>query len=129
MVVQPGGGEEEEQVEKPEDASSAAKPEYPARPVEPSEVPDTGFKVVCYFTNWAWYRQGRGKYTPEDIDPSLCTHVNYGFAVLDPNRLVMKPHDTWADLDNEYYTKVKLNASKKARKYEKSDFFLGRCHH
>jgi GH18 family chitinase len=27
-----------------------------------------------------------GKYKPEDIDPSLCTHINYGFAVLDPVR-------------------------------------------
>lgn len=71
-----------------------------------TNVPDTGYKVVCYFTNWAWYRNGIGKYTPEDIDPSLCTHVNYGFSVLDPNTLLMKPHDTWADLDNKFYEKV-----------------------
>jgi len=32
--------------------------------------------------------------------------VVYGFAVLDGSRLVMKPHDTWADIDNEFYTKV-----------------------
>ncbi|KAK7070519.1 Cht3p [Halocaridina rubra] len=63
-------------------------------------LPDTGYKVVCYFTNWAWYRQGIGKYKPEDIDPDLCTHIVYGFAVLDSQRLVIKPHDTWADYDN-----------------------------
>ena len=45
---------------------------------------------MCYFTNWAWYRQGVGKYTPDDIDTDLCTHINYGFAVLDPNKSVIK---------------------------------------
>merc|ERR1711992_84550 len=70
------------------------------------QVPDTGMKVVCYYTNWAWYRQGIGKYKPEDIDWSLCTHINYGFAVLDPNRLEMTAHDSWADIDNDFYKKV-----------------------
>jgi len=64
------------------------------------------YMVVCYFTNWAWYRSGNGKYTPDDIDASLCTHVVYGFAVLDSNRLVIKPHDTWADFDNKFYQRV-----------------------
>ncbi|KAG7164861.1 chitinase 10-like 4 [Homarus americanus] len=64
------------------------------------------YKVVCYFTNWAWYRTGEGKYTPDDIDSSLCTHIVYGFAVLDGNNLRIKPHDTWADYDNEFYKKV-----------------------
>jgi len=64
------------------------------------------YKVVCYFTNWAWYRPGVGKYRPEDIDPTICTHVVYGFAVLDSNNLIIKPHDSWADLDNQFYKKV-----------------------
>ncbi len=91
---------EQEQANKP-DKKPIARPEYPT-----VTVPDTGKKVVCYFTNWAWYRQERGKYTPDDIDPALCTHVMYGFAVLDHNTLLMKPHDTWADLDNKFYEKV-----------------------
>ena len=62
-------------------------------------------QVVCYYTNWAWYRPGIGKYKPEDIDPTICTHVVYGFAVLGSNGLI-KPHDSWADLDNEFYKKV-----------------------
>ena len=69
-------------------------------------VPDTGLKVVCYYTNWAWYRQGVGKYKPEDIDWTLCTHINYGFAVLDPTSLTMVAHDSWADIDNDFYKKV-----------------------
>ena len=30
----------------------------------------------------------------------------YGFAVLDSSSLLIKPHDSWADLDNEFYKKV-----------------------
>ncbi|XP_014210222.1 probable chitinase 10 [Copidosoma floridanum] len=65
-----------------------------------------GRKLVCYFTNWAWYRPGAGKYLPEDIDPSLCTHIVYGFAVLDYEGLVIKMHDSWADVDNRFYERV-----------------------
>lgn len=64
---------------------------------------DSDYKVVCYFTNWAWYRQGHGKYLPSDIDPDLCTHIVYGFAVLNGDQFVIKPHDTWADFDNSKY--------------------------
>ncbi|XP_025423968.1 probable chitinase 10 isoform X2 [Sipha flava] len=64
------------------------------------------FKVVCYFTNWAWYRHSGGKYLPGDIDPSLCTHIIYGFAVLDNDELIIRAHDTWADFDNFFYRKV-----------------------
>lgn len=43
---------------------------------------------------------------PEDIDPELCTHIVYGFAVLDRDSLTIKPHDTWADFDNKFYERV-----------------------
>lgn len=36
----------------------------------------------------------------------MCTHINYGFAVLDSESLTIKPHDSWADIDNNFYTKV-----------------------
>ena len=62
------------------------------------------YKVVCYFTNWAWYRQEGGRYVPEDIDAELCTHVVYGFAVLDSTTLTIKTHDSWADIDNSKLT-------------------------
>lgn len=61
------------------------------------------FKVVCYFTNWAWYRQEGGRYLPEDLDSDLCTHILYGFAVLDTTSLTIKSHDPWADIDNSKY--------------------------
>lgn len=64
------------------------------------------YKVVCYFTNWAWYRQGKGKFLPEDIDPDLCSHIIYGFAVLDGDGLVIKTHDSWADIDNSKFNLI-----------------------
>lgn len=67
---------------------------------------DLDFKVVCYYTNWAWYRPGSGKFVPEDIDGELCTHIVYGFAVLDRDMLTIKPHDSWADIDNKFYERV-----------------------
>ena len=69
-----------------------------------------GYKVVCYFTNWAWYRPEGGKYQPRDIKEDLCTHIVYGFAVLDPITLTIKAHDSWADFDNGkfQYSVVKL---------------------
>jgi chitinase len=64
------------------------------------------FRVVCYFTNWAWYRPGIGKFLPENIDPELCTHIVYGFAVLNRDTLTIQPHDSWADIDNNFYKRV-----------------------
>ena len=35
-----------------------------------------------------------------DIDPGLCTHVIYAFAVLDSTSLGLKAHDSYLDLDD-----------------------------
>jgi chitinase len=64
--------------------------------------------MVCYFTNWAWYRPGIGKYLPEAIDERLCTHIVYGFAVLDYENLIVKAHDSWADYDNSKYKGIEV---------------------
>ena len=42
---------------------------------------------------------GLGKYSVKEIDPSLCTHFIYSFAVLDDTTLEMKVYDSWVDLD------------------------------
>lgn len=73
---------------------------------------ESSFKVICYFTNWAWYRQEGGKFLPEDVDTDLCTHVLYGFAVLDGSRLRIKSHDPWADIDNKFYERIAALKSK-----------------
>ncbi len=36
--------------------------------------------MVCYYTNWSQYRPNEGRYVPENIDASLCTHIIYSFA-------------------------------------------------
>lgn len=38
------------------------------------------YKRVCYYTNWSQYRPGVGRYTPDNINPKLCTHIIYAFA-------------------------------------------------
>uniref|UniRef100_A0A7N6AMM4 chitinase n=1 Tax=Anabas testudineus TaxID=64144 RepID=A0A7N6AMM4_ANATE len=39
-------------------------------------------KLVCHMTNWAQYRPSNGKFTPDNIDPFLCTHVIYALATI-----------------------------------------------
>ena len=56
-------------------------------------------KVVCYYPNWPYYRNGNGKYLVENIDPSICTHIIYSFVILDATNYVMKIHDPWLDID------------------------------
>ena len=56
-------------------------------------------RVVCYYPNWPYYRNGNGKYLVENIDPSICTHIIYSFVILDATNYVMKIHDPWLDID------------------------------
>ncbi|KAB7504487.1 putative chitinase 3 [Armadillidium nasatum] len=93
----------------PEEVSTPQTQTHPSVSLEPapSAGPLSGdFMVVCYFTNWAWYRSGSGKFLPDDIDEGICTHIVYGFAVLDYSNLIIKPHDSWADIDNRFYERV-----------------------
>ncbi|XP_076759589.1 acidic mammalian chitinase-like [Xylocopa sonorina] len=40
-------------------------------------------KIVCYYESWATYRNGDGKYSIEDINVPMCTHVVYSFIGID----------------------------------------------
>ena len=46
------------------------------------------YKVVCYYTNWAQYRNEPAKYFPENIDPFLCTHIIFAFAKINEDFLL-----------------------------------------
>ncbi|XP_078403907.1 acidic mammalian chitinase-like [Cetorhinus maximus] len=47
----------------------------------------SAFRLVCYFTSWAQYRPGAGKYKLDDLDPCLCTHLIYAFAGMKDNQI------------------------------------------
>ena len=55
-------------------------------------------RYVCYCTNWSQYRPGLGKFSPENIDPFLCTHVIYAFAKLSDD-YQLRPFE-WNDDDS-----------------------------
>ncbi|XP_056671730.1 chitotriosidase-1 isoform X2 [Monodelphis domestica] len=44
-------------------------------------------KLVCYFTNWSQYRSGQAAFLPQNVDPSLCTHLIYAFADMKDHQL------------------------------------------
>ena len=67
----------------------------------PASFSVSGYLRVCYYTNWSQYRPGDGKYTPDKIDPNLCTHIVFAFGKLEGNRLV--PFE-WND-DNSQWSK------------------------
>ncbi|XP_044759513.1 probable chitinase 10 [Coccinella septempunctata] len=58
-------------------------------------------QVFCYMTSWSQKRPSAGKFTPEDINPSLCTHVVYAFATLKDHKLTES-----SDKDPEMYERV-----------------------
>ncbi|KAI5093558.1 chitinase, acidic.1 precursor, partial [Silurus meridionalis] len=39
-------------------------------------------KLVCYFSNWSQYRPSNSRFTPDNVDPFLCTHVIYALATI-----------------------------------------------
>lgn len=74
--------------------------------VEPIRSKLSDYKVICHVTNWSFYRKGEGKFVPENIDTSLCTHIIYAFASLDPQTLKLKEFDPWGDIENGLYQRA-----------------------
>ena len=90
----------------PTNPPDPTEPRPPTEPKPTEPEPSGGYKRVCYWINWGWYRQNEGKYLPEDLDPSLCTHIMYAFAVLDVKKHILRPHDGWADISNKFYERM-----------------------
>lgn len=67
---------------------------------------DVGKKVLCYITNWSFYRSKNGKFVPELLESKLCTHIIYSFGSLDPTSLTVKEFDKWADIDNDLFRRT-----------------------
>jgi len=75
-----------------------------------TESAQTG-RVVCYYDSRSRFREGLGKVeAPVDIEPSLttCTHLVYGFAVIDSGSYKLVPLDEYQELDSGkgYYRTV-----------------------
>ena len=62
----------------------------------------------CYFTDWAHYRPGIGKYDPEAYTPGLCTHILFAFAKInnDFTAGVFDPADLPSDWNAGYFARV-----------------------
>lgn len=69
-------------------------------------------KMVCYYESWAYWRQGLGKMTVNDIDSSLCTHIVYAYlGITETNTVnILDPYlmDDLNDLSN--FARKKGNA-------------------
>ncbi|XP_058054145.1 acidic mammalian chitinase [Anopheles bellator] len=62
---------------------------------------DAGKKVVCYVGTWAVYRPGNGRFDIEHIDPTLCTHLMYGFFGINEDATV-RLIDPYLDLEDNW---------------------------
>ncbi|XP_050514688.1 serine-rich adhesin for platelets [Diabrotica virgifera virgifera] len=61
-------------------------------------------RVVCYYTNWSIYRPGDAKFSPQNINPYLCTHLIYAFGGFTKEN-TLKPFDKYQDIEKGGYAK------------------------
>ncbi|XP_046385252.1 probable chitinase 10 [Ischnura elegans] len=70
---------------------------------------DSGYKIVCYYTNWSQYRTKVGKFMPEDIQADLCTHIIYAFGWLKKGKLSsFESNDETKDGKTGLYERIML---------------------
>ncbi|CAH1123057.1 unnamed protein product [Ceutorhynchus assimilis] len=61
-------------------------------------------RIVCYYTNWSVYRPGQAKFSPQNINPYLCTHLIYAFGGFTKEN-TLKPFDKYQDIEKGGYAK------------------------
>lgn len=79
-------------------------------------------KVVCYYTNWSVYRPGSAKFSPQNINPYLCTHLIYAFGGFTKDS-ALKPFDKYQDIEQGGY--AKFNGLKTYNKQLKTLLAIG----
>ncbi|XP_072043456.1 acidic mammalian chitinase-like [Amphiura filiformis] len=62
-------------------------------------------RLVCYHTNWAFMRAEPMNFTPDQIDPNMCTHLIYSFAKINPTSFLLEPYEP-TDTEGPNYYKV-----------------------
>jgi len=77
-------------------STTTKAPPLPERPFDPI--------IVCYLGSWSVYRPAAAKFSPENINPFLCTHLIYAFAGLS-SKYELKPFDSYNDITKEGYRK------------------------
>ncbi|KAG8182777.1 hypothetical protein JTE90_018651, partial [Oedothorax gibbosus] len=58
-----------------------------AKNVYSSKSHGAKYKLVCYFTSWAFQRKGEGRFDLSGFQPHLCTHAIYALAKLENNSI------------------------------------------
>ncbi|XP_077267426.1 uncharacterized protein LOC143900217 isoform X2 [Temnothorax americanus] len=61
-------------------------------------------RIVCYYTNWSVYRPGTAKFSPQNINPYLCTHLIYAFGGFTKEN-ALRPFDKYQDIEKGGYAK------------------------
>lgn len=74
----------------------------------------------CYYTNWSQYRPKGGTFWPEDIDPSLCTHILFSFAKVSRTTHQLEIYE---ENDHDLYNRI--NALKKVNPKLKTQIAVG----